>query len=55
MTRRAYFDAIRVYARAHRMNGKPYIGEYQHPKTGEWLKGDDPAAATTTTPPSATW
>jgi hypothetical protein len=42
VTPRAYFDAIRVYARAHQMGGKPYIGEYLDPATGRWLKGDDP-------------
>lgn len=39
---RTYFDAIGVYARAHQMDGKPYIGEYLDPATGKWLKGDDP-------------
>jgi hypothetical protein len=37
-----YFDAFRTYVRSHRMNGKPYIGEYLDEKTGAWLKGDHP-------------
>lgn len=37
-----YFDAFRTYARSHRMNGKPYIGEYLDEKNGAWLKGDHP-------------
>jgi len=37
-----YFDAILTYAKAHRKNGKPYIGEYQDENTGAWLKGDNP-------------
>jgi hypothetical protein len=41
-TRESYFDAIRVYAKSHQMNGKPYIGEYQHPESGAWLKRDNP-------------
>jgi hypothetical protein len=42
VTPRDYFDAFRTYARSHRMNGKPYIGEYLDEKTGAWLKGDHP-------------
>ena len=37
-----YLDALRTYARSHRMNGKPYIGEYLDETTGAWLKGDHP-------------
>ena len=37
-----YFDALLIYAKAHRKNGKPYIGEYHDEKTGLWLKGDNP-------------
>ena len=37
-----YFDAFRTYVRSHRMDGKPYIGEYLDEKTGAWLKGDHP-------------
>ena len=39
---RDYFDALLTYAKAHRKNDKPYIGEYQDEKTGDWLKGDNP-------------
>jgi hypothetical protein len=42
MTRDVYFDAIRTYARSQQKNGKPYIGEYQHPDTGAWLRGNNP-------------
>jgi len=35
-----YFDALLTYARSHRYNGKPYIGEYLDEKTGQWLKPD---------------
>ncbi len=37
-----YFDALLTYAKAHRKNGRPYIGEYQDEKTGAWLKGENP-------------
>lgn len=37
-----YFDAFRAYIRSHRMDGKPYIGEYLDEKTGAWLKGNHP-------------
>lgn len=36
------YEQIHKYAKSHVMNGKPYIGEYQDEKTGEWLKGDHP-------------
>lgn len=42
VTARDYFDAFRTYVRSHRMNGKPYLGEYLDEKTGAWLKGDHP-------------
>jgi hypothetical protein len=42
MTNRTYFDALRGYAKSHVKDGKPYIGEYQHPETGAWLKRDNP-------------
>jgi hypothetical protein len=42
VTKRHYLGAMQIYARSHRMNGKPYIGEYLDEKTGEWLKGDNP-------------
>jgi hypothetical protein len=37
-----YFDAFRTYVRSHRMDGKPYLGEYLDEKTGAWLKGNNP-------------
>jgi hypothetical protein len=42
VTSRDYFDAFRTYVRSHRMDGKPYIGEYLDEKTGAWLKGNHP-------------
>ena len=42
VTKQTYFDALRTYAKSHQMDGKPYLGEYQHPETGAWLKGDHP-------------
>ncbi len=42
MTKKDYFDTFSAYAMAHQKNGKPYIGEYQDDKTGDWLKGDNP-------------
>lgn len=36
------YEQIHKYAKSHVMDGKPYIGEYQDEKTGEWLKGDNP-------------
>jgi hypothetical protein len=42
MSGKVFFNAMRVYASSHVKNGKPYIGEYQHPETGEWLTGDRP-------------
>ena len=37
-----FLEAMRVYARSHRMHGRPYIGEYLDESTGAWLKGDNP-------------
>ncbi len=34
-----YFDAFLDYTRSHRLDGKPYIGEYLDETTGQWLKG----------------
>src|SRR5690606_34880430 len=42
MNARDFYSALRRYAESHQKNGKPYIGEYQHPMTGYWLKGDKP-------------
>jgi hypothetical protein len=35
-----FFEAMRVYARSHRRDGKPYIGEYLDEITGQWLTPD---------------
>ncbi|MFM1747125.1 MAG: hypothetical protein RLZZ188_791 [Verrucomicrobiota bacterium] len=40
--RHDYLDAFLTYVRSHRMNGRPYIGEYLDERTGAWLKGDHP-------------
>ena len=32
-----FFDAMHMYARGHRKDGKPYIGEYYDEMTGDWL------------------
>jgi hypothetical protein len=37
-----YFDAFLTYVRSHRYDGRPYIGEYQDEKTGEWIMGTNP-------------
>lgn len=37
VTARDFFTALRTYADAHQLNGKPYIGEYHDEQTGEWL------------------
>ncbi|MFD1771969.1 MGH1-like glycoside hydrolase domain-containing protein [Sphingobacterium suaedae] len=37
-----FYEEVAQYAKSHVMYGKPYIGEYQDERTGEWLKGDDP-------------
>ena len=42
MTKDVYFDALKTYAKSHERDGKPYIGEYLHPETGAWLKGNNP-------------
>jgi len=42
VTNQHYLEAMQTYAKSHRMNSKPYIGEYLDEKTGEWLKGDNP-------------
>jgi hypothetical protein len=42
VTTRDYFDALLTYARSHRFDGKPYIGEYQDEVNGVWLKGNHP-------------
>jgi len=42
VTNQLFYDELHKYAMSHQMYGKPYIGEYQDEKTGEWLKGDNP-------------
>jgi hypothetical protein len=42
VTNAAYLDALRTYARSHRYDGEPYLGEYLDETTGAWLKGRDP-------------
>lgn len=37
-----FYDELHKYAWSQQMYGKPYIGEYQDEKNGEWLKGDHP-------------
>jgi hypothetical protein len=36
---RDYFESFLAYARCHRLDGRPYIGEYLDETTGQWLKG----------------
>ena len=40
-----FYQELHQYAASHIKNGKPYIGEYQDEKTGEWLKGDNPRSS----------
>lgn len=40
-----FYQELHQYAASHVKNGKPYIGEYQDEKTGEWLKGDNPRSS----------
>lgn len=45
MNARVFYRELHQYAASHVKNGKPYIGEYQDEKTGEWLKGDNPRSS----------
>ncbi|KQM76619.1 glycoside hydrolase [Pedobacter sp. Leaf216] len=45
MTAEVFYKELHQYAASHVKNGKPYIGEYQDEKTGEWLKGDNPRSS----------
>lgn len=38
--KRDFFDALLTYACSHRLNGKPYIGEYLDEISGAWLTPD---------------
>lgn len=45
MTSEIFYRELHQYALSHIKNGKPYLGEYQDEKTGEWLKGDNPRSS----------
>jgi hypothetical protein len=45
MTPTVFYNELHQYALSHQKNGKPYIGEYQDEKNGEWLKGDSPRSS----------
>lgn len=45
MTAKVFYDELHQYAKSHQKNGKPYLGEYQDEKNGEWLKGDNPRSS----------
>ena len=45
MNAKVFYQELHQYAASHVKNGKPYIGEYQDEKTGEWLKGDNPRSS----------
>lgn len=45
MTPAVFYNELQKYAKSHTKNGKPYIGEYQDEKNGEWLKGDNPRSS----------
>jgi len=45
MSAEVFYQELHQYAASHVKNGKPYLGEYQDEKTGEWLKGDNPRSS----------
>lgn len=45
MTAEVFYNELYTYAKSHTKNGKPYLGEYQDEKNGEWLKGDNPRSS----------
>jgi hypothetical protein len=45
MTADVFYNELHKYAASHVKNGKPYLGEYQDERTGEWLKGDHPRSS----------
>ena len=45
MSATVFYNELQQYAKSHTKNGKPYIGEYQDEKNGEWLKGDNPRSS----------
>ena len=42
MNKEVFYKELNKYARSQQKRGRPYIGEYQDEKTGEWLKEDNP-------------
>lgn len=40
-----FVQELHKYAWSHQKYGKPYLGEYQDEKNGEWLKGDNPRSS----------
>ena len=40
-----FYDELHTFAWSHQKYGKPYLGEYQDEKNGEWLKGDNPRSS----------
>lgn len=45
MTHDVFYEEFKKYAASHQKNGLPYLGEYQDPQTGYWLKGNDPRSS----------
>ena len=45
MNAAVYYNELHKYAWSHQKYGKPYLGEYQDEKNGEWLKGDNPRSS----------
>lgn len=45
MNSSVFYDELHKYAWSHQKRGRPYLGEYQDEKTGEWLKGDNPRSS----------
>lgn len=42
MNNEVFYKELHKYALSQQKRGRPYIGEYQDEKTGEWLKEDNP-------------
>lgn len=45
MNSKIFYQELHQFAASHTKNGKPYVGEYQDEKNGEWLKGDNPRSS----------
>jgi len=45
MSAAVFYKELHKFAASHTKNGKPYIGEYQDERNGEWLKGDNPRSS----------